>query len=73
MFIYTRDRAEKLSRSLEAQSRFIVVRLSAQQPHVLRERDGIRIKAAVYAEVWCGRALRLRVWHEWIDEGSTLL
>lgn len=72
MKLFTPERAEKLAKALE-RSGWSVIRLRNQPIFLNRFLGSHHVSGRVYAEVWKGRNLRLRIVTEHISEGSPLL
>lgn len=70
--IFTKDRAEKLARSMEAAG-MTVRRTDSENVLHHRMADDFLIACRVYAEVWNGRHMVLRITHESIDVRSVIL
>lgn len=71
--IYTPDRAERLTRSFEAQSQWRVQRMLEEQPIISQRVWGdLIISTRLYARIWKGSALRLNVTYEVIDARSVI-
>lgn len=74
MAVFTPDRAERLAAALQRQPGHEVVRLLNQQRVIAtRQLGDLLLEARVYAEVWKGSTLYLRISYETIAERSVSL